>query len=351
MSNQWRRWKAPAVLAVKMVLAIVIVVMVARSLGRAWGDLRAYGASIRLEPAWLGASGLLYLLGLGCFGVFFTRIMAESNTPVGTFASVRAYLIGHLGKYVPGKAMVVVIRVALVVPHGARAASAAIATLYETLVMMASGALLAGMILLVRSGTPFAVPIGDGRRLGLPLGPLGLAIGLPLLVLAAPRVFPRLAMAVSVPFPGVGADALPRFSTRLLVEGLGWSLLGWALLGSSLVASLRAIDAGGLTPGIWAPAVAASALATVSGFLVAIFPGGLVIREAVLAAALGPIVGPEPAIVAALVLRLVWVVVEMLAAGILAIRRPKPLRRPATAAELEGAIPPSSPNPSSPRDP
>ena len=350
MSKPWQRWKTPAIRAVKLVLAALIVGMVARSLGRAWGDLRAYGASIRPEPAWLGASGLLYLLGLSCNGVFFTRIMAASDTPVGLFAAMRAYLIGHLGKYVPGKALVVVIRVALVVPHGARAASAAFATLYETLVMMASGALLAGSILLAKPGPPIAVPIGVGRSLGLPLGPLGLAIGLPLLVLAAPRVFPRLALAVSVPFPGVGPDALPRFSGRLLLEGLCWSLLGWTLLGSSLVATLRAIDPGGAVPGVWAPSVAASALATVSGFLVAIFPGGLLIREAVLAAALGPIVGAEPAIVAALVLRLVWVVAELLAAGILAIARPKAARRPDPAAVLEGTLPPSSLNLSSRRD-
>jgi len=36
----------------------------------------------------------------------------------------RAYLIGHLGKYVPGKAMVVVLRVGLITPYGARAATA-----------------------------------------------------------------------------------------------------------------------------------------------------------------------------------------------------------------------------------
>ena len=47
--------------------------------------------------------------------------------------ALRAYVVSHLGKYVPGKAMVVVIRTALVVPFGARASTAAIATFYETL--------------------------------------------------------------------------------------------------------------------------------------------------------------------------------------------------------------------------
>ena len=84
----------------------------------------------------------LYLAGLTLFGVFFDRIMKASPTPVRLGPAVRAYLISHLGKYVPGKAMVVVMRVGLVTPYGARPATAAFATLYETLVMMAAGALI-----------------------------------------------------------------------------------------------------------------------------------------------------------------------------------------------------------------
>ena len=157
---------------------------------------------------------------------------------------MRAYLIGHLGKYVPGKAMVVVLRVGLVVPYGARAATAAFATLYETLVMMASGGLIAAVVFLAAPGPPI-VCRGGGRELSVPLGVLAAGVGLPLLVLAEARVFPKLAMTASVPFPGVGPEALPRFSARLLVEGLVWSLLGWTLLGLSLVATIRAIDPGG----------------------------------------------------------------------------------------------------------
>ena len=84
---------------------------------------------------------MLYLVGLTFNGIFFRRVLDASPTPVGLFAAVRAYLVSHLGKYVPGKAMVVVVRVGLVTPYGARPATAAFATLYETLVMMASGGL------------------------------------------------------------------------------------------------------------------------------------------------------------------------------------------------------------------
>jgi hypothetical protein len=307
---------------VKLALGVLIVWMVTRSLVRAWDDLRAYGEAIRPSGAWLAASAALYLAGLSCFGVFFWRILGRSRSPVGLGAAQRAYLIGHLGKYVPGKAMVVVLRVGLVVPFGARGATAAFATLYETLVMMASGGAIAGLVFLLWPGPPIEIPVGGGRSVDAPLAILSLGIGLPLLVLATPRIFPRLAMAVSVPFPGVGREALPRFSVGLLVEGLAWSLLGWTLMGLSLVATVQAIDPGSLPAAGWPPAIAAVALATVAGFLVAIFPGGLVIREAVLTAALGPTLGAEPAIVAALVLRLVWVVAELACSGVAAVLRP-----------------------------
>jgi hypothetical protein len=65
------------------------------------------------------------------------------------------------------------------------------------------------------------------------------------------------------------------------------------------------------------------ALATVAGFAVAVFPGGLVVREGVLMAALAPALGADMAVVAALALRLAWVAGEILAAASLAPARPR----------------------------
>ena len=67
---------------------------------------------------------------------------------------MRAYLVSHLGKYVPGKAMVVVMRAGLSMPYGARGATAAIATFYETLVMMAAGSLMAALGFALAGASP-----------------------------------------------------------------------------------------------------------------------------------------------------------------------------------------------------
>ena len=131
-------WKKGVKVAVKAVLAALVLWAVGRHVVRTWRDLRAHGETLHVEPAWIALAVALYLAGLVACGVFFTRVLRASPTPIGYVPAVRAYLISHLGKYVPGKAMVVVMRVGLVAPYGARPATAAFATLYETLVMMAA---------------------------------------------------------------------------------------------------------------------------------------------------------------------------------------------------------------------
>jgi uncharacterized membrane protein YbhN (UPF0104 family) len=64
-------------------------------------------------------------------------------------------------------------------------------------------------------------------------------------------------------------------------------------------------------------AIASVALATVAGFVVAVLPGGLGVREGVLMSALAPALGSDHAVVAAVVLRLVWVAAELAGAAVL----------------------------------
>ncbi|MHB1561003.1 MAG: lysylphosphatidylglycerol synthase domain-containing protein [Isosphaeraceae bacterium] len=334
-------WKRTTIAAVKAIVAIVVLWAVGRHVWRTWDDLAKHRVTIQLEPIWLAASGLLYLAGLSACGMFYWRILHDSATPIATAPALRAYLVSHLGKYVPGKAMVVVMRAGMSVPFGARGATAAIATFYETLVMMAAGGLVAaaGFALAGGSGRVAFVMPGWGP-VSLPLYRLaaisGLGLGLAFLVVVAPPIFTRLVGWVSLPIPGVGPEALPRLSGGLLARGLGWSSLGWLLLGLSQIAVIRALGgrtaAEGLPVGLAGAVVAAVALATLAGFVVAVLPGGLGVREGVLMAVLSPALGHDRAIVAALSLRLVWVAAELVAAAILV-----PALRPTPPAP--GAIP------------
>jgi glycosyltransferase 2 family protein len=155
-----------------------------------------------------------------------------------------------------------------------------------------------------------------------------LGAGVGLLALVLPGTFPRLAGLIRRPLRGVGADALPRLSAGLLGEGLCWASAGWVLLGLSQVAVIAGVKVWGTTayplgPDRWPIVVASVALATVAGFAIPIAPGGLGVREWVLWTALGALIDRDRAVVAALVLRLVWVAAEVVAAAALLPIRPK----------------------------
>ncbi len=320
------RWKRLTITSLKGIVAIVVLWAVGRHVVRTWNELRDQGVSLRFEASWLVWSGLLYLAGLTAYGLFYAQILRSSTAPVGVGPALRAYLISHLGKYVPGKAMVVVLRAGMVVPFGGRASTAAIATFYETLVMMSAGGLIAAAGFAPALGSrPVEFNLGPwSRGFQLPIYALaalaGAALGLVFLLLVLPPVFRRIVGLVSLPIPGVGPDASPEITSRLMHQGFSWCWVGWVLLGLSQLAVLRAFDANEVAriALALAPVVIASvALATVSGFVVAVLPGGLGVREGVLMSVLAPAVGSTKAVVAALVLRLVWVSVELAAAIIL----------------------------------
>ena len=65
--------------------------------------------------------------------------------------------------------MVVVMRVGLLAPAGARPATAAFATLYETLVMMAAGGVIAALGFALCPVDPLPIPLGSGRVVSVPL--------------------------------------------------------------------------------------------------------------------------------------------------------------------------------------
>ncbi len=305
------RRKKAWILPIKTALGLLVLLAVGRHVWKTWDRLAQRDSPLEVSWAWMALAIVPYLLGLTACGVFYARLLRESPTPIGRVPAVRAYLISHLGKYVPGKALVLVMRAGLSLPFGARPATAAFATIYETLTMMASGGLIAAILFVLPPAPWIGLP---GTALRLPLSLVGLAAGLGFLILVEIRVFKRLAMAASLPFSNVGPEALPHLRMVLLGEGLGWTALGWIFMGISQVLVIRAIVPGGVPVETWPAVIASVSLATVIGFAVPIAPGGLGVREWALWTGLGSALDHDRAVIAALALRLVWVLGELLAA-------------------------------------
>jgi hypothetical protein len=111
--------------------------------------------------------------------------------------------------------------------------------------------------------------------------------------------------------------SLEGINLQLLAGGWAAAVLCWTLLGVSLWATLTAIGAENVRLVEDLPRlIAAVTFSVVAGFL-SMLPGGLVVRDALLMQLLVPVCGKANSLVAAVLLRLVWLVTEVAVCGIL----------------------------------
>ncbi len=300
-----RRWLGLLKLSVRTLVLGLVAWGIWRTVNQAWPQLEARGFALgQVQFRWLILAGLCYLVGLAPCWFFWHRTLRAMGQDPRWRESLRAFWIGHLGKYVPGKAMVVVLRTGLV--HSARVSKTVAATsvFVETLSMMAVGACVASVILLITS-THW------------PLTCLALLLmvcsGVPTLppifrfcvrLLRVHRANPQMEQAIA------GVDY------RLMSTGWVTISVGWVFLGVSLWATLRSLPAVDVPLGSMPLLTATVALAMVAGFL-SLIPGGLGVRDWILMELLAPQFGIDVALVSAILLRLVWLLSELCVSAIL----------------------------------
>ena len=96
--------------------------------------------------------------------------------------------------------------------------------------------------------------------------------------------------------------------------------LGWCLNGLSLWLVLRGLPGIDIAWSDYPLTLACVSLATVAGF-VSLLPGGIGVRELVMIPLLGARFGSVNAIVAAVVIRIVWLVAELATSGLIYLLR------------------------------
>ncbi len=296
----WHPW---AVRAARFTVAVVVLAGVYGTLRAAFDQLGQYEWSIR--PGWLLLSGLLYLAGLLPCALFWHVVLRAFGQAPWLADTIRAHFIGQLGKYVPGKAMVIVMRTWFVHGPDVHATTAAVTVFVETLTMMAVGAFWAGAILLAWFPEQTAY--------------IWLSIGL-MLLSGIPTLPPVLRWIVQrVPQRLRGDQAVDLNALSLRVVARGWLLItcGWFVLGLSLWATLRGMGAASLPMPHSLPLLTATvSLAVVAGFLSGI-PGGALVREGILWTLLANETSAVIAVAGAVMLRLVWLVSELVISTIL----------------------------------
>jgi len=297
-------------LAIRVAVLTLVVGGIWHTVAGARDEFAEKGFSLRnLHYGWLATAGFFYLLGSFPACCFWHRTLVAMGQRPRWLPTIRAYYVGHLGKYVPGKALVVVLRTSLVRSDHVDATVAATSVFVETLTMMAVGAVVAATIL--------AVGFRDQTLLLLLALGLATAAGLPTM----PPIFRRVVRFLQVRRANPAIDAaIDGLNFRLMAMGWLMMSVGWFFMGLSLWATLHATpEAAERLTNPWhdIPLITACAgLAMVAGFL-SLIPAGLGPREWVIITLLVPVYGPVAGIVSAVLLRVVWMGAEVLFASAL----------------------------------
>ena len=255
-----------------------------------------------LNWGFIAIAAVLYGVGLLPGGIVLQEAVAVFGQRVTTGTAIGAQIVGHLGKYVPGKAMVVVIRAGRLSSRGVPVLVGSVAVFMETLLMMAVGASLSG-------GLIYFLPVPKWIAVSAMLG--GVAASVPTL----PPIFDQVMKRLNSKAEAMGQL---RGGWRFFAAAWIGQSIAWVFIGASfafLVASIPGALQQHSFQTVLIASSAAIALAMVVGFA-SLLPGGAGIRELTLAVVLAPIVGESQALLGAIAARLLFIAVELLAAGV-----------------------------------
>ena len=294
-------------LPLKTILRAIVFSLTAAAIGyliyRSADQLAAKQVDMsQIDYRWWIVAVTVYLFSMLLSAAFWQRVLIAFKQEPKFIDAVAAFFTSQLGKYVPGKAMVVVIRTDMICGQHVNTKPAAASVFVETLTWLFTGAAIASVLLIIK--------FQEHPALQITAAVLTIAAG----ILTWPSVFQKIATKVS----SIGKAKTNNVFTGLNLKTMsqGWLLLsiGWCFNGASLWMVIRGIPGCELQPEHFWLTLACVSLATVAGF-VSLLPGGIGVRELVLIPLLGPTIGPANAIIAAIVIRLVWLASELVGAG------------------------------------
>lgn len=254
----------------------------------------------RLSPGLLGAAALATLANVTLALIAWRVLLADLGAALPPRSAARVYLVGQVGKYVPGGVWNVLAAAELGSDHGIARRRTVSSMLVAVLVSANTAALL---VLLSAPALRGVVP-----------GPVGLLVALaPLpLLLLHPAVLNGL---VGLLLRVTGRDPLSgALCGRGIAVAAGWTVLSWLAVGVQV--GLLAVAVGAPpTVGTFVLATAGYAAAWIVGTAVVVVPAGAGARELALVLALAPVLEPGGALVVALLSRALLTATDLVLAG------------------------------------
>lgn len=278
-------------LAQAAVIAVVAAFIVAR-LATTWDTVTAYSWHVNAAP--LVASVVLFLVFYWLNGLAWWLLVRGFRLRAGLHDSVAVWGQSILARYVPGNVFMFLGRALLAQRRGLALEPIGAAMIYEQALAFAAALVTAAALF------PFAHEEPAAALWGL--------VGIPVILVALhPRVFsPIVGRLLRVLRRPALETELPYGTTLAL---LGLYIIVWLVAGAAAYAFAAGVTDAGRDALV--PVTAGYALGFVAGMVAFVFPSGIGVREAVLAATLAGSLPAGVALAWALLLRLWQTVVEI----------------------------------------
>lgn len=297
-------WKRIAKIAIALIVSVFLIATVRQAVLELQAKENVFDIR-NSDWRFLAIAIATYFIALIPPAVAWLWVLDDFRQRMPRKAAFHAFFLGHLGKYVPGKAMVLVLRVGKLQPYGLGLRAGIVSVFVETLTSVCVAAVLGGTLLLFLD-----VPVWLKWCAG---------ACIPITLLAMTPHFFRIGLFA------IGKNKIGKMPPPITNAFTGWfmirtnlaMLLAWLLMGTSgwfVFLAISPSEALWSWYG-WAGVVSAVCLGAVAGFA-SMLPGGAVVREIVITWLLEPIVGQPIALLGSILFRLVQILAECLIIGV-----------------------------------
>ena len=307
-----RQLLSRARLPLQIGFVLLLAAFVIRSAYQHWDELRAVRAT--LDPPWVSAGAVLtivFTFGLSLSWQWLVRRLSPSGSDLSSLGLHQAFLTSFLTRYLPAGTIVNIGgKVELLKRQGTPRAIGWESVLYEIVFLMGGGLFLGWVAFLAE---PAPQLLGRWQALYWLLM-IGLVAGWVLCFSVPDRLLLWARAVAKREIPLVSSArlswldrgvALGIYTAINLVQGVA------ALCMLLAVYPSMAVD-----PGVMLHVIAAYPLGRLVGQAVPFAPGGLGVREATFAFLVAPWLPLQPVVIAATLMRLISILVEVLAASV-----------------------------------
>jgi uncharacterized membrane protein YbhN (UPF0104 family) len=287
----------------RYLIGLAVAIAVGYTIWKAVGQLQAQEFRLsRINFLWWFAAIITYIGAMSLSALFWHRVLLAMDQHPRLYDSLTAFFISQLGKYVPGKAMVVVLRTDRIRGDNVTIGPAIVSVFIETLTWLFTGSIIASVLLLL---------LFDNQLLQITAAIMMIVSGF----LTAPPVIRWFAHRLGHVKGKKTGKVMMSLTVKVMAPG--WLLLatGWLLSGLSLWLVLRGLPDVSIAWEDYWLCLTCVTLSTAVGFA-SLLPGGLGVRELVMIPLLSTRFDAAIVVVAVVAIRIVWLISELLTAAI-----------------------------------